>query len=53
MAYMDVTVQGCIDLFKEGYEIVLNDGEVKSFEKSNSCSSNCSDGCFDSESDQM
>ena len=53
MAYMDVTVQGCIDLYKEGYETVLNDGEVKCFEKSDSCSSDCNDGCSDSESDQM
>ena len=52
MAFDDITVQGAIDLNKEGFEMIINDGEVKAIEKSNDCSDDCSDGCAQSESDQ-
>ena len=48
MAYENVTVQCCINLHITGYEIVINDGEVKKIEKSNYCSDDCNDGCAES-----
>lgn len=48
MAFYEITVQGCMDLYKEGYEIIINDGEVKNIEKSNDCSSDCSDDSAES-----
>lgn len=48
MAFDVITVQGCMDLYKEGYEIIINDGEVKTIEKSNYCSDDCNDGCAES-----
>lgn len=48
MAFYEITVQGCMDLYKEGYEMIINDGEVKSIEKSNDCSSDCSDDSAES-----
>ena len=53
MAYNYFTVQMCEALHESGYEIVINDGEVKRFEKIDSCSTDCNDGCFVTESDQM
>ena len=52
MAFDNITVQGAIDLNKEGFEMTINDGEVKAIEKSNYCSDDCSDGCAQSEFDQ-
>lgn len=48
MAFDVITVQECMDLYKEGYEIIINDGEVKTIEKSNYCSDDCNDGCAES-----